>query len=223
MGFQPDQLHDLSKVLAAKSNLLCVHLDDNGINHMAVDDGEAHLRTDLLEIFGKARDCDESDRMPEMPCSRDRLKDVVDKHQDGTRASLIMDQELIKAKDDFIKKKLAQAIGYREYANASLVSSGPGRIEDSSPDPFVLTRRVNHPELAFEMNSGGDFFSQAAQLRWSPNPNIDRPSLSSNPCYVCHRHQYLTIVYRPSPDPADNPDFVEVKDAKLLEDIRDWA
>lgn len=114
MGFQPDQLRDLSKVLAAKPNLLCVHLDDNGINHMAVDDSEAHLRTEMLDIFGIARDCDESDRMPEMPCSRDRLKDVVDKHRDATRASLVMDQELLKAKDDFIKKKLVQAIGYRE-------------------------------------------------------------------------------------------------------------
>ena len=101
--------------------------------------------------------------------------------------------------------------------NLARHASGLGKSSDGGSDHFVLTRKVNHPELIFNQDPNKDRY---AATRFFEIDSAECWVLSqTNECYVCDRHTYGLIFFEKGVL-ADNADMQEVKDEALLKKLK---
>lgn len=70
--------------------------------------------------------------------------------------------------------------------NQTQTHHGVGRKEKTVLDHFILTRKVNHPELLFNQSPHRDGYFEDQVLEWE----------LSNECFVCEKHRYTLIFYQ---------------------------
>lgn len=69
--------------------------------------------------------------------------------------------------------------------------SGPGiRRSDDVQDPFILTRKIGHPELIFNDSEhcASEYCQANALAKWQ--------FYNSYECYVCQRHRYVQVFFK---------------------------
>mmetsp|Transcript_35843 Transcript_35843/g.54947 ORF Transcript_35843/g.54947 Transcript_35843/m.54947 type:complete len:134 (+) Transcript_35843:4049-4450(+) len=77
-------------------------------------------------------------------------------------------------------------------------------------DTFLVTRKVNMPELVFNGRPEIDsYFDKDSGIKWS----------LAKKCYVCDRHRY-TMIFFDQRNPAENPDLVEVTNPDTIDKIK---
>ena len=98
------------------------------------------------------------------------------------------------------------------------LGTGIGRSQTNEIDDFVLTRKVNLPELIFNQNPNKDcYFEIDAGNKWRLSDRCQ--------CYSCHRYKYTMVFFKQAREgqrPADlNPEMKEVTNPELVTQIRD--
>ena len=102
--------------------------------------------------------------------------------------------------------------------NRSVAYDGTGRSknENNILDKFVVTRRINHPELIFNQAAANDetrkrFFNTDAASRWALS--------KSNECHCCDKYQYVIVCYERTAI-SSNKELDEIKDKELLDQFK---
>lgn len=84
-----------------------------------------------------------------------------------------------------------------KIANQSQIGHGIGRMETSSFDNFILTRKVQNPEMIFNQNEFIDkYFDTNSAYKWLLS--------NKNECYVCQRYKQVAIIFEEN---CDNHSF----------------
>ena len=100
------------------------------------------------------------------------------------------------------------------------MKNGTGRLDDNIFDRFVLTRKLNHPELLFNQNTKYDQGKNAKYRFFKPDAQKDWKLSAQNECYLCNKHQYTLIFYDKN-CLYRNKGLTEIKDKVLLKQIKD--
>ena len=114
--------------------------------------------------------------------------------------------------------KEAKLIHNNKLENDSKKKTGIGRNDDSLLDQFVLTRKVNHPELIWNQNPQNDstpdkqYFESYASKNWILS--------QKNECFMCDGHKYTVIFYKSGLLTQQNQGLYEVKDNEMLEFLK---
>ena len=92
-----------------------------------------------------------------------------------------------------IQSKQSKTMQNSKIINQSATLNGIGRHESSLVDRFVLTRKINQPELIFNQAPYLDkFFDEGAGDKWMFH---EGSSNSMTSCSICQKHKYTMIFY----------------------------
>ena len=100
-------------------------------------------------------------------------------------------------------------MNYKKIMNTSSNLNGIGRQESSLVDNFVITRKVNQPELVFNQAPYKDkFFEDGACENWVLQTGS---SQSMTGCSICQKHKFTVIFYEQDDHEMSNTDLIEIK------------
>jgi len=104
--------------------------------------------------------------------------------------------------DHLITAKKDKQIRQDKLVNQTKVSKGIGRTEGNLLDHFILTRKLNFPQLVFNQNSHNDqYFERDHADKWQLSQRND--------CYICQKYVYTIIFYDQRPN-SKNSDLIEI-------------
>jgi len=95
------------------------------------------------------------------------------------------------------------------------ISFNPAAPHNTAGDIFILSRKLNHPELLFNQIPVRDstkhrFFKVDAGQSWTLS--------SKDECYICEKHHYTVLFYERSKN--CNKGLIEIKDSILLGELK---
>jgi hypothetical protein len=99
-----------------------------------------------------------------------------------------------------VSSKLAKSVQEKIQINQTSSTLGLGRVESSVIDRFVLTRRVNQPELIFNESPNNDHYFDSAD-KWHYSNKED--------CNVCLKSKYFVMIFDKNQPLSD---LKEIKD-----------
>ena len=136
---------------------------------------------------------------------------------DKPRMDSQKDAALLKKHKDHIVlgKEMKILETYKKISDIQVCSNAAG-AENSSGDNFVLTRRLNHPELIYNQRLSRDstkdrFFKVDANQAWALSHKDE--------CYMCEKHHYTCIFYERGTKTLNNG-LIEIKDLVFLDLLR---
>ena len=99
-----------------------------------------------------------------------RLKPSMNKEQMNSARHL----DMADYKDYLINAKSNKSNINQLMANQGSLANGIGRLQTSQIDHFVLTRKIQNPEMVF---GGENFYQKDLAYQWKLSPK--------NECYIC--------------------------------------
>jgi len=106
----------------------------------------------------------------------------------------------------------------KQFQISSQSGNGIGRLTDSQTDRFVLTRKINYPELIWNQNPHYDrqhkkrYFEVDAAEQWKLSQKDE--------CFICDAQCYTVIFFKDGGPIGTNKDLFEITDPKLLLKIK---
>ena len=165
------------------------------------------FKTDILDIF----------QIPKEPTYRlipvvnkaitgvEKIKQGVKKFHPTLNSRRINDPyrytELLEYKNYLLKAIEKKRIVEHRMAKGSDKFSGSTLLLDE----FVLTRKIQHPELVFSKPGQDSYFDENNFRQWSNDPC----------CYICEKKKYTAIFFNVD-DPSMNKGFVKIKDEEFI-------
>lgn len=164
-------------------------MSDNGISN------DEELNLEILDYFGiseislqHTKQCRFNRRIQEPEV----MKKII-KKQCGSigQQDVIGENSKVESmvyKDHIKLAKQVKAVSYNKLANKAQTQQGIGKTETNLIDPFVVTRKVNAPELIFNQFKHKDcYFDQDSAENWMLS--------QKNECFICQKHKYTCVFY----------------------------
>ena len=97
--------------------------------------------------------------------------------------------DVVTYKEHYIKGLTKRQISENKRRNLTQEGRGVGKIAFSKIDQFVLTRRLNCPELVFKRRESAEdgWFDPSSQSAW----RLER----EGSCYLCEKHKYTVVFF----------------------------
>lgn len=99
----------------------------------------------------------------------------------------------------------------------SMAMNGIGRNESSRIDDFVVSRKINQPELIFNQAIHLDsYFEDGASEKWTFQDGL---SNSMNGCSICHKHKFTVVFFEQETHELANMELVQIKNAQIVNEV----
>lgn len=119
-------------------------------------------------------------------------------------------------KKHLIHARQSKKVQKGKLTNNATTKAGVGRLTNSMLDQFVVTRKINQPELIFNQNVNKDaYFDMDASENWQ----LQTENNPMTECHITHKHKYTMIFYEQGNQ--INSDLQEVTDPEVVERVKD--
>lgn len=215
MGLTREELLAVVAALANARQLQGVHLSDQCL----VDD--EGLAKEVLSKFGVEVGEAPKDPEPARVNCRQEIKAFLQK----VDPSLVQQDDddpkyvgLVDNREHYVKGLTVRQITENKRRNLALEGRGVGKTAFSRVDSFVLTRRLNYPELAFKerLSASDSHFCRDSQSSWRLQ--------SDGSCYLCEKHKYCVIFFDQSnlrANESHNMGFKRIRDEAFCSYLRE--